>query len=146
VLGTIVNTLSIIVGSLIGLLFKGGIPEKYRDTLLHGMGLAVVLIGLKTALATDGILTVIISLALGSWIGERMRIEDRVDQLGNWIGRRVSKDGPGSSTGVVSARLLRPCMPNPSSTGSVRCCLHPPWASAFFSPPPPFWSIRASSR
>ncbi len=105
-LGTSVNTLSIIVGSLVGLLFKGGIPEKYRDTLLHGMGLAVVLIGLKTALATDGILTVIVSLAVGSWVGEGMRIEDRLDQLGNWIGRRFSKDGPGISKGFVSASLL----------------------------------------
>lgn len=105
-LGTIVNTLSIIIGSLIGLLFKGSIPEKYTKTIMHGIGLAVILIGLKTALKTDAILIVIISLAVGSLLGELLRVEDRLDQIGNWIGRRLSKDGEGISKGFVSASLL----------------------------------------
>ncbi len=105
-LGTIVNTLSIIVGSLIGLFFRGGIPEKYSKTIMHAIGLAVILIGLKTALKTDAILMVIVSLAAGSFLGELLRIEDRLDQLGNWIGRRVSKDGSGVSKGFVFASLL----------------------------------------
>ncbi|MBC2742745.1 MAG: DUF554 domain-containing protein [Desulfosarcina sp.] len=105
-LGTIVNTLSIIIGSLIGLLFKGSIPEKYSKTIMHGIGLAVILIGLKTALKTDAILIVIISLAIGSLFGELLRVEDRLDQLGNWIGRRLSKDSEGISKGFVSASLL----------------------------------------
>ena len=104
--GTLVNTLSIIVGSLIGLLFRGGIPEKYSNTITHGIGLAVVLIGLKTALNSDAILMVIISLSIGSLLGELLRIEDRLDQLGNWIGRRLSKDSKGISKGFVSASLL----------------------------------------
>lgn len=105
-LGTIVNTLSIILGSLIGLFFKGSIPEKYSKTIMHGIGLAVILIGLKTALKTDAILIVIISLAIGSFFGELLRIEDRLDQLGNWVGRRFSKDSEGISKGFVSASLL----------------------------------------
>ncbi len=105
-LGTIVNTLSIILGSLIGLLFRGNIPEKYGKTIMHAIGLAVVIIGLKTALNTDAILMVIISLAIGSFIGELVRIEDRLDQLGNWIGNRLSKDSSGVSKGFVTASLL----------------------------------------
>lgn len=104
--GTIVNTLSIIAGSLIGLLFKGSIPEKYSQTITHAIGLAVVLIGIKSALKTDAILMVIISLTLGALLGELLRIEDRLDQLGNWIGRRVSKKGDGISRGFVSASLI----------------------------------------
>jgi hypothetical protein len=107
VLGTIVNTLSIIVGSLIGLFFRGGIPEKYSKTIMHAIGLAVILIGLKTALKSDAILTVIVSLAAGSFIGELLRIEDRLEQLGQWIGRRFSKDdGKVVSKGFVFASLL----------------------------------------
>ncbi len=105
-LGTIVNTLSIVVGSLIGLFFRGGIPEKYSKTIMHAIGLAVVLIGIKTALKTDAILMVIISLAAGSFIGELLRIEDRLDQLGHWIGRRISRDSAGVSKGFVFASLL----------------------------------------
>lgn len=105
-LGTVVNTFSIIIGSLIGLLFKGSIPEKYSKTIMHGIGLAVILIGLKTALNSDSILIVIISLATGSFLGELFRVEDRLDQLGNWIGRRLSKDSEGISKGFVSASLI----------------------------------------
>jgi hypothetical protein len=105
-LGTIVNTLAIIAGSLIGLLFRGGIPKKYNNIIIHGIGLAVILIGIKTALRTDDILIVIISLAIGSLIGELLRIEDRLEQLGNRLGRTVSKDGEGVSRGFVSASLL----------------------------------------
>ena len=105
-LGTVVNTLSIIIGSLIGLSFKGSIPEKYGKTIMHGIGLAVILIGFKTAFKSDAILMVIISLTLGSFLGEWLRIEERLDRLGNWIGRRISKDSEGISKAFVSASLL----------------------------------------
>lgn len=105
-LGTIVNTLSIIAGGLIGLFFRGRISEAYSQTIMHAIGLAVILIGLKTALQTDAILVVIISMAIGSFLGELLRIEDRLDQLGNWIGSRISKDSQGVSKGFVSASLL----------------------------------------
>ena len=105
-LGTIVNTLSIIVGSLIGLSFRGRIPEKYSQTIMHGIGLAVVLIGLKTAFNTDAIMIVIISFVIGSLIGEFFRIEDRLDRMGDRIGKRFSKGSDGLSKGFVSASLL----------------------------------------
>lgn len=105
-LGTVVNTLSIIAGSLIGLFFKNRISATASQTILHGIGLAVVLIGLKTALQTDAILMVIVSLAVGSFIGELLGIEARLERLGDWIGRRMAKDGSGLSKGFVSATLL----------------------------------------
>jgi hypothetical protein len=105
-LGTIVNTSTIIVGSLIGLLFRGGIPKKFNNIIMHGIGLAVVLIGIKTALKTDDILIVIISLAIGSLVGELLRIEDRLEWLGNRLGSALSKDSEGVSKGFVSASLL----------------------------------------
>jgi len=105
-LGTIVNTLSIIVGSLIGLSFRGKIPEKYSQTIMHGIGLAVVLIGIKTALNTDAILIVIISFVIGSIIGEFLCIEDRLESLGLWIGKRFSGTSDGIAKGFVSASLL----------------------------------------
>ena len=105
-LGTIVNTVSIIAGSLIGLLFKGGISEKYNRTLMQAIGLAVVLIGVKTALKTDAILIVILSLAIGGILGELLGLEERLELLGNWIGKRLSKDSTGIARGFVSASLL----------------------------------------
>ncbi len=105
-LGTVVNTLSIIAGSLIGLFFRNSISATTSQTVLHGIGLAVVLIGIKTALQTDAILMVIVSLAVGSFIGEQLRIEERLERFGNWIGQRLAKDGSDLSKGFVSATLL----------------------------------------
>jgi hypothetical protein len=97
---------SIIAGSLIGLLFKGGISEKYNRTMMQAIGLAVVLIGVKTALKTDAILIVILSLAIGGILGELLGLEERLELLGNWIGKRLSKDSTGIARGFVSASLL----------------------------------------
>jgi uncharacterized membrane protein YqgA involved in biofilm formation len=105
-LGTIVNTLAIIAGSLIGLLFKGGIPQAFSRTIMHAIGLAVVLIGLKGALQSDAILLIIISLAIGSLIGEMLRIEDRLESLGQWLGRCLSKNDSSIAQGFVTASLI----------------------------------------
>lgn len=105
-LGTIVNTVAIIAGSLVGLLFKGSIPEKYSKTIMHAIGLAVILIGLKAALKTDDILIVIISLAIGSVAGELLHIEERLERLGKWLGQRVSGDKESVSKGFVTASLI----------------------------------------
>ena len=102
-LGTVVNTLAIIAGSLVGLLFRGGIPERYSRTVQHAVGLAVILIGLKTALQTDALLVVILSLALGSAAGELMRIEGRLETIGNVLGRRLSGGGGDIAKGFVHA-------------------------------------------
>lgn len=105
-LGTIVNTVAIIAGSLIGLLFKGGIPVKYSQTIKHAIGLVVILIGLKTALKTDEILIIIISLAIGSIIGELLRIEDRLERIGKRLGHLVSGEDEGVAKGFVTASLI----------------------------------------
>ena len=117
-LGTIVNTLAIIVGSLIGLMSGGVIPNKYHATVLHSIGLAVILIGLKVALKTDELLLVILSLALGSVLGELLRIEDRLESAGKWFETRFSKAGCGISKGFVTASLIY-CVGSMAIVGSL---------------------------
>lgn len=106
-LGTIVNALAIIAGGLIGLLFGKGIAEKYKQTILQGVALSVILIGWKSALAADQLLIVIISMVVGATIGEGLNIEGRLERLGQWLEARVSA-GPGSSLarGFVTASLV----------------------------------------
>jgi uncharacterized membrane protein YqgA involved in biofilm formation len=106
VFGTIVNALAIIAGSLIGLTFMGGIGEKYSRTMMQAMGLVVILIGIRSALKTDAILVVIISLAVGSMLGEWMGIEKRLGQFGMWLEQRFSGTGSGIAKGFVTASLL----------------------------------------
>lgn len=84
-LGTIVNSLAIVGGSLIGLFFKKGIPEKYNDTVMKSLALSVILIGMLNALKAQNILLLIFSLTIGSILGELLKIEDNLEKLGDYI-------------------------------------------------------------
>ncbi len=118
-LGTIANALAIIVGGLIGLLFGKGIAEKYKQTILQGVALSVILIGWKSALATDQLLIVIISMVAGATIGEGLNIEGRLEELGQWLEARVSTGAGGSlARGFVTASLVF-CVGSMAIVGSL---------------------------
>lgn len=117
-LGTIVNALTVVVGSFVGLLFRGGIPDKYNDTVMKSIALAVVLIGLMGALETQDVMLVIISLAIGSILGEYLCIEDNLDRLGQWIESKTGKKEGGIAKGFVTASLLF-CVGSMSIVGAL---------------------------
>jgi len=118
VLGTIVNALAIIAGSLLGLVFRGGIPERYKVTIMQAISLAVILVGLNMALKTEDILLVIISLAIGSALGEFIGIEDRLERLGQFIESKFSKAGDGIAKGFVVTSLIY-CVGSMAIVGSL---------------------------
>lgn len=117
-LGTIVNTLAIIVGSLLGIVFRGGIPNKYQVTIMQAISLAVILIGLKMAFKTDAILLVIFSLVIGSIFGEFIKIEDRLENLGKRLETKFAKAGDGIAKGFVVASLVY-CVGSMAIVGSM---------------------------
>ncbi len=104
--GTIVNTIAIILGSLVGLMFKRGIPAKFNITIMQAIGLAVILVGLKGAFKTDDLLLIIICLAAGSVMGEWMGIEARLEAVGQWFEARLSGTDGGFAKGFVTATLI----------------------------------------
>ena len=117
-LGTIVNSLTIIAGSLAGLFFKKGIPEKYNQTIMQAMGLCVMLIGVKGDLGSDDLLVIIISCALGALIGERIGIEALLERTGNILQKKISSTGTGFSAGFVTASLMY-CVGSMAIVGSL---------------------------
>ncbi len=117
-LGTIVNCIAIIAGSLIGLLFSGGIPEKYNKTIMHAISLAVIVIGVRSAMKSDELLIIIISLAVGSLIGELLRIEDHLASLGKALEKRFSKGDGDFYKGFITATLLF-CVGSMAIVGSL---------------------------
>ncbi|AOT69972.1 hypothetical protein Gferi_10475 [Geosporobacter ferrireducens] len=116
--GTIVNALAVIGGSLVGLLFRGGIPDKYNETVMKGIGLAVVLIGIMGGLKTQDLVLVIFSLAIGSILGEMLRIEDNLEKLGNWLENKMGGKEGGIAKGFVAASLLF-CVGSMAIVGSL---------------------------
>lgn len=105
-LGTLVNGLLIIVGSLIGKLLNR-IPEGMKVTVMSAIGLAVMVLGLQMGLKSENFLIVIISLVAGAVIGELLKLEDKLNDLGHWLEKRIGSNGKGSiSEGFVTATLI----------------------------------------
>jgi uncharacterized membrane protein YqgA involved in biofilm formation len=118
-LGTFVNTLAIVVGSLIGLASSRFIPKKITNTLIHGAALAVMLIGLKMAWKDNNFIILLCSLVFGGVIGEFIRIEDRINGLGKWLEDRSSRSGGSISKGFVTTTLLY-CVGSMAVVGSLQ--------------------------
>lgn len=117
-LGTIVNCFAVIAGSLVGLLFRNGIPEKYNQTVMQAVSLSVILVGIKSAMGSDDLLIIIISCAIGSLIGEWIGIEAYLKRLGNWLENRFANKSNGFSTGFVTASLIF-CVGSMAIVGSL---------------------------
>ncbi|UJL46401.1 DUF554 domain-containing protein [Virgibacillus sp. NKC19-16] len=105
--GTLVNGALIVAGSLLGLFFTK-IPERFKETVMHGIGLAVLFIGLQMAFETDKIIVVLLSLLTGGIIGELLRLEEGLNRLGGWIGSKftTTKDDFSVAQGFVTASLI----------------------------------------
>ncbi len=120
-LGTIVNALAIIAGSLLGLLLNRGIPANYRNGVMSGVGLAVILIGLKGALSSESLMIVIFSVIIGAVIGEFLGIEEKLEGLGKYLERKVAAKSSEQSSfarGFVTASLVF-CVGSMAIVGSL---------------------------
>jgi len=103
--GTAVNAAAIIIGSIVGLKAGHLISSRVRGTVMAGLGLAVLLIGVQLALKSREPLIIIGSLIGGGILGELLRIEARLEGLGNRIGDRFQGSGQ-VAEGFVTASLL----------------------------------------
>lgn len=111
-IGVIVNAAAVIVGSIVGLLFKKGIPKRFTDAVMIGIGLCTIYIGISGTLKGENPLILIISIVIGSIIGTWMDIDKQVNALGEWIGKRF-KAPSGSSVSVAEGFV----------TGSLLFCI-----------------------
>ena len=119
--GVTVNAVSVIIGSLIGLLFKKGIPEKISTALTSILGLATFFVGVSGAMDGKNILITIISLAIGTILGTLADIDKGVNNLGDWVEKKFSK-GTGKvsiAQGFVTASLLF-CVGSMTIVGSLQ--------------------------
>ncbi len=107
-ISAIVNALAIIVGAVLGLFLKQGIPERVSKAVMAAMGLCVVYIGIDGALSGDNTIVLVLSLAIGTLVGTFIDIDKRLAVLGSFIERKMKiTDGKTSvAEGFVSGSLL----------------------------------------
>jgi uncharacterized membrane protein YqgA involved in biofilm formation len=93
VTGTIINVVAILVGSALGILLGGRLPEKLKQTVVAGLGLFTLALGVQMFLKTQNSLVVLGSLVIGALLGEWWRVEDRLTGLGAWLEKRFNRSG-----------------------------------------------------
>lgn len=122
--GVIVNVITVILGSCIGLLFKKGIPEKVSTAAMVGLGACTLYIGISGSLCGENVLIVIASIVLGVIAGTLLNIDGAVNRLAKAIETKFKKDNKGISLaeGLVTATLLF-CVGSMTVTGSIQAGL-----------------------
>ena len=118
-LGTIVNSLAILVGGMIGILFKNVIPEKVTEALLKASGLAVITVGIKLSLVGENLTLLIMSIIIGTAIGELINIEGRLDNLGAMVESKMKNKQNNVTLGFVTCTLIY-CVGSMSIMGAIQ--------------------------
>lgn len=130
-LGTIINTVAVILGGLIGLLFKKGISERYEKTLMAACGVSTIFIGISGALQgmltvvdgkiqTGGTMLLIFSFVLGGLLGEFINIEKRMDSLGEKLKKTLHAEKDNKFVdGFVNTSLII-CIGAMAIVGSIQ--------------------------
>lgn len=121
-----VNMATVIVGSLIGILLRNRLKESFQNALIKALALCTAVIGLSSALETEALLCVILSMALGTALGELIRIDDGIERAGDFLkAKLVPNSGSDSrfTEGFVSACILF-CIGSMTIMGSLEAGIH----------------------
>lgn len=124
-IATLVNCAVIIIGCIVGLFLKGGIPERFNKIIMNGLALCAMYIGFSGALEGKNTIVTIISMAVGALIGEMIDIDKWLNKFGETIQNKLSKgDGKDNriAEGFVNASLLY-CVGAMSIVGALQAGL-----------------------
>lgn len=87
--GTFINVSTVLMGGTVGALVGARLPDKFRQTVMHAIGLMTLLIGFQMALGTKSAIIVLGSVVLGAILGEAARIDDGLAAFGDWVEKHV---------------------------------------------------------
>lgn len=106
ILGALSNAIAVLVGGTIGSVMKRGLPKKYGDAIIQALSLFTFGMGIMFFLKSKEIMVLVISLALGTFLGEWINIEKRLEGFGDSIQKRMKNVGGNFSEGFVTASLI----------------------------------------
>lgn len=122
-LGVLVNVLAIIIGGIIGLFLKKGLSEKLKRIVIQAVGLSTIVIGISSAILTENLLLLVLSLVIGGVIGTLLKIDSNLEKLGTSIENKFSKTNGGFAKGFVLASLIY-CVGAMAIVGSIEAGVH----------------------
>lgn len=132
-IGTIVNSAAIVLGGLIGSLFGEKIGERYTKPLLTAMAFVVAIIGIQGAIGTSSILIVVICMVIGLVVGIALRLDDRINGLGDKIKDRLAgtKICKGQFSDAIVTSSLIFCVGSMAILGAIQAGLNKDYSTLF---------------
>lgn len=118
-LGSIANAAAIIAGGMAGSIVKKGISERFSSLIVSALGLFTAAIGIMFSMQSKNIMVVVLSLVIGSAIGEWIDIEKRMNNLGEYVQDKLKAHEGKFSQGFVTASLLF-CVGSMSIVGALQ--------------------------
>lgn len=103
--GTIINVITVLVGSGLGTLLGARLPTRVRETVLNGLGMVTLVIGAQMAFTTGNMLIVLGSVLVGGILGEWWGIEAGLERVGGWLEERFGADEDAGGDAVQSGEL-----------------------------------------
>ena len=94
---TLINAVSVVLGTILGLLLKKKLPSSFRTIVMTSSGLVTLVLGLGMAGSANSTLGVLFALIVGGFIGFALKIEERIEAFGN----RFQKEGDEGSFGLA---------------------------------------------
>lgn len=118
-LGNIINTLGILVGSAIGLMLKGQVSRRFEVHIISAMALGVIVLGVQGAIKDNNPLVMLLSLATGAMLGEWWRIEQKLNGFSAWVKAKLAIRSDRFSGAFVTATLLY-CVGSMAIVGALK--------------------------
>ena len=117
-IGTFVNVVAVIVGSLVGLAFHSKVPQRFIDTAFNGIGVFTLVLGIGMALKSNNQLFMVFSIIIGSIIGEFLDLDKRLNNLSEKLKVKLKSNDANFTDGLITAFLLF-CMGSMTILGAI---------------------------
>jgi len=110
-IGTFINVVTVLVGGSLGTVLGSRLPERMRETVLHGLGIVTLVVGIQLTFKTQNILIVLGSILVGAILGEGCKIDVGLERIGDGLRARVGRFASAQSVarfteGFVTASLV----------------------------------------
>lgn len=105
--GTLLNSLTVLLGSSAGLLIGHRLPPRIQESVMTGLGLVTLVVGFANANETGNIILPLLSLVLGAIVGELLRLDMRLERFAGWVQSRVQGEASDAAASDRRARFIQ---------------------------------------
>lgn len=128
-IGTLINVITVAIGSLTGVMIGDRLPKETQNSVIMGLGLVTLVVGMQNAFLSGNIIIPLISIATGVLIGDWVNVQAQLDKFAGWLQTQVSQRSlqkqPQATETVPTADTSRERFVNGFVTASLVFCIGP---------------------